>query len=89
VESIIDYYLVEGGSGVALDFVDELEVAYRHLALQPATGSPRYARQLGIEGLRTWPLRRFPYIVFYFAQPEHVEIWRVLHGQRDLPAWLL
>jgi len=89
VEAIVDYYLTEGGPDVALGFVDELEGAYLHLSRQPAMGSHRYGEKLGIEGLRSWPLRRFPYIVFYFSQGNGVDIWRVLHSQRDIPAWLL
>jgi toxin ParE1/3/4 len=88
VESIVDHYLLEGGSDVALKFVDALQTAFEHLARQPATGSPRYGHQLGIPGLRSWPLGRSPHLVFYFEGAEHVEIWRVLHGRRDLPTWL-
>jgi toxin ParE1/3/4 len=51
-------------------------------------GSPRYAQELGLPGLRSWPLRTYPHIVFYFEAPDAVEIWRVLHGRRDLPAHL-
>ena len=88
VEGIIDYYLAEADVSVAMAFIDELEQAYRHLAVHPGTGSPRLGHELGIEGLRSWPLRRFPHVVFYFERPDHVDIWRVLHGQRDIPAWL-
>jgi len=48
----------------------------------------RYAHELDLAGLRFWPLRRYPYMVFYFLQPGHVDVWRVLHGARDLPVWL-
>jgi hypothetical protein len=34
-----------------------------------------------------WP--RYPYLVFYVERSDHIDIWRVLHGQRDIPAWLL
>ena len=40
-------------------------------------------------GLRSWPLTRHPYLVFYLERPDHIDVWRVLHGQRDIPAWLL
>jgi toxin ParE1/3/4 len=32
---------------------------------------------------------RADYIVFYRDTPDHVEVWRVLHGQRDIPQGLL
>lgn len=33
-------------------------------------------------------MTRYPYLLFYFEQAQHIEVWRVLHGNRDLPAWL-
>ena len=87
VDTAIDYYLAEA-SAAARSFVDELERAYRHIQRHPGAGSPRYAHALGLPGLRSWPLKRFPYLVFYFESPEVVEVWRVLHGSRDVPAWL-
>ncbi|MCY4485248.1 MAG: type II toxin-antitoxin system RelE/ParE family toxin [Spirochaetaceae bacterium] len=72
----------------ALAFIDELEEAYRHIAQYPASGSSRYASELDVPGLRSWPLRRYPYVVFYRAQGGHIDVWRVLHGRRDIAAWL-
>ena len=88
VERIVDRYLLEAGADVALAFIAALESGYGPLARHPGTGSPRYAHELNIPGLRSWPLRRYPYLVFYFGNAERIEIWRVLHNQLDLPAWL-
>lgn len=88
VETIIDHYLAVTGADVALGFVDALEVALLHLSRHPATGSPKYALELNLPGLRSWPLGRFPYLVFYFERAQEVEIWRVLHDMLDLPDWL-
>jgi toxin ParE1/3/4 len=88
VEEAIDHYLVEASAKVALRFVDELEKAYAHIARNPASGSPRYAHQLGLADLRFWPLGRYPYLVFYVERDEHIDVWRVLHEQRDIPAWM-
>jgi toxin ParE1/3/4 len=88
VEEAIDHYLVEASAKVALGFVDELEKAYAHIARHPASGSPRYAHQLGLADLRFWPLGRYCYLVFYVECDEHIDIWRVLHEQRDIPAWM-
>jgi len=60
-----------------------------HIARQPATGSPRYAHELDLPGLRCWPLRRYPYLVFYVELPRHVDVWRILHRRRDIPAAML
>lgn len=88
VEEAIDHYLVEASAKVALGFVDELEKAYAHIARHPASGSPRYAHQLGLADLRFWPLGRYCYLVFYVECDEHIDVWRVLHEQRDIPAWM-
>jgi toxin ParE1/3/4 len=78
----------EGGEVLALDFIEEAEQAFRRIGRNPAIGSPRYAFELGLEGVRAWPLRRFPYLIFYIEQPNSLDVLRVLHGQRDIPAWL-
>lgn len=88
VEEAIDFYLIEAGEKVALGFVDALEQAYAHMARHPAAGSLRYAHELNLPGLRTWPLQRYPHLIFYLERAEHIDVWRVLHGKRDLPAWL-
>ena len=52
------------------------------------TGSNRYAHELNLPGLKFWPLTRYPYLVFYVERPDRIDVWRVLHGQRDIPAWM-
>jgi len=88
VDAAVDYYLKEAGSRVALRFIDALERAYRHISRYPASGSPRYSVELSLAGLRAWPVERFPYIVFYVEGPDHVDVWRILHATRDIPAWM-
>lgn len=88
VDAAIDYYLAEGSEQTALGFVDALEQAYAHIGRHPATGSPRLAHELNLPGLRAWPLRRYPYLIFYVELGDRVDVWRVLHGKRDIPAWL-
>ena len=88
VDEAVAYYLSEAGEAVALGFIDGLEKAYGHIGRHPATGSPRYAHELNLPGLRTWPLTRYPHLVFYVERPDHIDVWRVLHGQRDIPAWM-
>lgn len=88
VEAVIDHYLAEGIEQAALGFVDALEQAFAHVGRHPVTGSTRYAFELNLPGLRSWPLKRYPYLLFYVEQDDHIDVWRVLHGQRDIPAWL-
>ncbi|WP_299511419.1 type II toxin-antitoxin system RelE/ParE family toxin [uncultured Limnohabitans sp.] len=88
VEQAVAYYLDEGAPSAALGLIDALEKAYAHIGRHPATGSPRYAHELNLPGLRFWPLTRYPHGVFYTEKADHIDVWRVLHGQRDIPAWL-
>ncbi|MDQ0586249.1 type II toxin-antitoxin system RelE/ParE family toxin [Variovorax paradoxus] len=88
VDEAVAHYLSEDAASAALDFIDELEKAYSHIGRNPGTGSASYAHELGLPGLRFWPLTRFPHLVFYFEQPDCIDVWRVLHGQRDIPAWM-
>ena len=33
-------------------------------------------------------MRKLPYLVFYVEHVDHIDIWRVLHSQRDIPVWM-
>lgn len=88
IEDAIDRYLAEAGGKAALGFIDALERAWQHISRHPATGSPRHAHELDLPGLRFWQLKRYPYLVFYVERDDHVDVWRVLHGERDIPAWM-
>ena len=86
VNEAIDFYLSENAPEAALGFIDALEQAYGYIAHHPETGSPRYASELNLPGLRFWPLKKYPHLVFYLERSDHIDVWRVLHGQRDIPA---
>lgn len=88
VDEALAHYVSEGAQQAALSFIDALEQAYAHLGPHPATGSSRYAHELNLPGLRFWPLARHPHLVFYIERDDHIDVWRVLHGQRDIPAWM-
>lgn len=87
IESALDFYLAEAVQAAA-GFIDELEEATRHIESNPATGSPRYAHELNIPRLRFWPLKRFPYALFYIEHSDHLDIIRCVHTSRDLPVCL-
>lgn len=89
VDEAIAWYLNENAVQAALGLIDALEQAYTLIARHPATGSTRYALELNLPGLRSWPLKNYPYLVFFVERADSIDVWRVLHAQRDLPAWLL
>ncbi|MBP6534625.1 MAG: type II toxin-antitoxin system RelE/ParE family toxin [Arenimonas sp.] len=84
----IDHYLNEGANQAALGFINALEHAYAHIGRHPGAGSSRYSYELDLPDLRSWPLVHYPHRVFYIEHKNHIDVWRVLHGQRDIPAWL-
>lgn len=89
VDEAITWHLDENAAQTALGLVDALEHAYAHIARHPAAGSTRYALELNLPGLRSWPLKNYPYLIFYVERMDSIDVWRVLHSQRDIPAWLL
>lgn len=87
-DSAFDYLQAQAPAGTAENFVDDLERAFGLLARHPLTGSLRFAFGLDIPNLRTWPLERFPYLIFYITSDQQVDVWRILHTSRDIPASL-
>jgi len=86
IDAALAYYRAQNARRAAFGFIDALAQAYAHISQSPASGSPRYAHDLNIPGLRFWPLRRYPYLVFYVERDDHIDVWRLLHGQSDIPA---
>ena len=88
VEEAVDHHLTTAGATTALGLIAALHATYRHIARHPASGSPRYAHELALPGLRSRVLRRYPYLVFYVERGDMIDVWRVLHTARDIPAWM-
>jgi toxin ParE1/3/4 len=88
IDEALAYYMTEASDDVATGFIDALEAAYRHISEHPAAGSPRYAHELNLPGLRSWQLPNYPYLIFYIELAALIDVWRVLHAQREIPAWL-
>ena len=86
VDEAIDHYLSEDAPEAALGFIDALEQGYRHIGGHPDTGSSRYASELSLPGLRFWRSKKYPHLVFYVERRNHIDVWRVLHGTRDIPS---
>lgn len=88
VDAILNHYLTEAGVETAGQFLDGLELSLRQIGQEPGIGSPRLAVSLKEPALRIWPIRGFPYLIFYLNRQGAVEIWRVLHSSRDIPSQL-
>ena len=82
-------YIARDNPDAALRFLDAIEQALATLAEQPAMGSPRYAHLPMMEGLRMWVVSGFEnYLMFYIDRPHFIDVVRVLHAARDIPALL-
>ena len=88
IDNAFSFYLKESGADIAVAFVNALEQAVAHISRQPSAGSPRYAHELDLPSLRTWPLKNFPYLIFYMELPTHIDVWRILHSHTDIPEWM-
>lgn len=86
VESAVDQYLGEGAHDAALGFVDALDDARSLVAAHPSLGSSRFAIETGIDGLRSFGLRRDPFVLLYTDDSDAVRVHRVVHTSRDVPA---
>jgi toxin ParE1/3/4 len=68
-----------------LRFLRAAEETIRLLARQPEMGTRTECRSSFLEGMRMFPLKRFPnHLVFYRYMKSDIEIIRVLHGARDI-----
>jgi toxin ParE1/3/4 len=88
IEDEVDWCRVDAGTDIALGFVAALESALEQVGRNPGIGSPRWASELDLPGLRSWSLDGFPQLVFYVERGGVVDVWRVLHAKRDIPASL-
>ncbi len=82
------YLLAEAGTGVAAKFINAIEAVLADVGRHPHGGTLRFSYELDIPELRAWSLAQFPYLVFYVERDREIDVWRVLHTRRDIPATL-
>ncbi len=64
-------------------FLEAVYSSFEFLARNPGVGRKR--ADLGFPEIRSWRVAGFRrYLIFYHELPDRVQIWRVLHGSRDL-----
>lgn len=80
------WYASEGGLALGERFLAAVEAAIVHIGGHPQSGSTRYAAPLKLREIRFWPVRGFPYLVFYIEREQQVDVSRILHAERDIPA---
>ncbi len=84
----VRYYREEAGTKVAVRLVKATNKALDQIELEPGVGSPVFGKTLGIRGLRTWRVSKFPLLWFYFERDDHLDVVRLLGERQDVAAIL-
>ena len=84
----VRYYRKEGGIRVAVKLANATNTALDQIELDPGIGSPTLGKLLGIPGLRTWRVSKFPLLWCYFERGDHLDVVRLLGERQDITAIL-
>lgn len=68
--------------------LDALAKAYQHISSFPKTGSTRTGNEINLPGLRSWPLTKYPFLLFYVEENDQIDCWRLIHEKRDVSTFL-
>ncbi len=81
---IVAQFIYHDNPTAAKPFLEAAYNAFEFLANNPNVGRQR--RDLGFPEVRSWRIPGYRrYLIFYREMPDRIQIWRVLHGARDLP----
>ena len=78
-------FIGENDFDTGLDFLFAAEQTFALLAQMPFLGSPRDFSKARLRGMRQWHVKSYEeYLIFYRPTNEGIEVFRVLHGKRDI-----
>jgi toxin ParE1/3/4 len=87
LNELVDYYLKQAGDTVALRLIDHAERAFDQLLAMPGIGALLGLDELPYEDIRRWHIDGFgQLIILYREVADGIEVIRVLHTSRDIPA---
>jgi toxin ParE1/3/4 len=76
-------FIKRQNSSAARAFLQSAHATFQFLAQHPGIGRRRH--DLGFPEIRSWRVDGFRrYLIFYRELPDRIQIWRILHGARDL-----
>lgn len=78
------FYRQEAGHRVAVQLVNASNAALDQLGQDPGIGSPSLGAILGIPGLRTWRVSKFPLLWLYFERDDCLDVIRLLGERQDI-----
>ena len=84
----VRYYRKEGGTRLAVKVAKATDEALDRMEIEPGIGSPTLGKLLGIPGLKTWRVGKFPRLWCYFERGDHLDVVRLLGERQDTLAIL-
>ena len=82
-------FIAKDDLDAALRFLEAAQVTYSLISENPAIGSLRFEVLTDIRGLRVISVNGFEnHLVFYIERQNYVDVIRILHSSRDIPAAL-
>jgi len=87
-DKIIKDTVCDYGMAASLKLIDELEKSLRRIGRYPKLGSLRIGQEISFDNLRSYALKKAPYIIFYLEHEEYIGVIRILHQKQDIPFWL-
>ena len=84
----VRYYRKEGGTRLALKVAKATNEALDQVEREPGIGSSTLGKLLGIPGLRTRRVGKFPLLWCYFERVDHLDVVRLLGERQDILAIL-
>jgi toxin ParE1/3/4 len=87
-DKIIKNTVGEYGIDVSMKLIDELEKSLNRIGRYPKLGSLRVGQEISFDNLRSYALKKAPYVIFYLEHEEYIGVIRILHQKQDIPFWL-
>ena len=84
----VRYYRKEAGTKVAAKLVKATNAALDQIELDAGIGSPVLGKALGIPGMKTWRVGKFPLLWIFFERLDHLDVVRLLGERQDVAAFL-
>ena len=73
----VRHYRKEGGTRLAVKVAKATDEALDRVELEPGMGLPTLGKLLGVPGLRTWRVTKFPLLWCYFERGDILDVVRL------------
>jgi toxin ParE1/3/4 len=80
IDNIFDYTEHHHGSHQAVKYLNDLDIVFGQLVLNPEIGRKRNELKLGL-----YSITEQEHVIFYRILKDYIRIVRVLHGSKDIP----